>query len=447
MSAPQTIRDLPGPKGLPVVGVLPTLFADPLPRMSDLYTTYGPVVRLAPSTLLVIDPAITEHVLADRKRIYHRPAQMQRASLLIGQGVFLSEGEQWRVRRRLIQPAFHRGAIGDAIGVMASSSNSAADKMIAATAPVDIGQEMQALTMDILLKSIFSADFSPSELHEIGEAATQGLNLIGERLSSFFVAPDGFPTPRQRALRKARSVVDNHLSSLLKRRRTPGAVDREDLLAMLMAATDEQGKKLSDTELQDEIMTIFLAGHETTTRVLTWAWYWVSKEPAVRERLEQEVDSVLGGRLPTAEDIGRLTYTRQVADEALRLYPSVWIMPRQATAADTVGELSIPAGTTLLMVPYLLHRDPKVWPEPDRFNPDRFAPGAGKTRHPFSYVPFGGGQRRCLGASFATSELIIVLATIAQRMRFQMLTHEVKALASGTLRPDRPLMAEVEGRS
>jgi cytochrome P450 len=249
----------------------------------------------------------------------------------------------------------------------------------------------------------------------VNEAFRVAMEDFQRRRRSLVALPLWIPTPRNRAMRGAIDALDRIVYSILSRRRAePGA--HGDLLDLMMGAR-EAGERMSDRQLRDEVMTLLLAGHETTANLLTWTWYLVGQHPEVERRLHEEVDAVLGDRTPGAADVPALRYTGQVLQEALRLYPPAWVFTRQAIAADAIGGFEIPTGSVLIVSPYLTHRHPDFWPDPERFDPDRFESGAGERRRRHAFIPFGGGPRQCIGNTFAMMEAQLTVAMIARRFR------------------------------
>jgi cytochrome P450 len=308
--------------------------------------------------------------------------------------------------------------------------------------------EMSRLTLDIVTGALFHAHVG-EEPGAISRAVNVLVEDLGYRFEVPFYPPHRVPTPRNRRFRAALRTVDRAVYSIIAERRRGGG-DEEDLLALLMEARDEEtGESMGDKQLRDEVITLFLAGHETTANALSWAFYLLATHPDAEERLRAELAEVLGAeddfRVPTLEDLPRLPYAKMVVDETLRLYPPAWITNRQAIADDEILGHRIPAGAFVMLSPYVLHRHPDYWTEPDAFDPERFAPGQGNGRPRFAYFPFGGGPRQCIGQSMALVEAQLVLATVLGSCRLRPASDKpVEAEALATLRPRGGLPMTVE---
>jgi cytochrome P450 len=423
---------------------------DPLAFLLGLRDCYGDIARvpLGGETLYLFShPDLVRDVLVTNHRNFHKGRGLERAKMLLGEGLLTSEDEFHLRQRRLSQPAFHRQRIAAYGSIMAEYAASRRDRWQDG-AVIDAHAEMMALTLAIVGKTLFDADVE-DEAAEIGEALTTTF----ESFSFGFFLPFGhllsrLPLPATLRFRKARARLDATIYRLIaERRRSPS--DRGDLLSMLLVAQDTEGdgRGMSDLQLRDEAMTIFLAGHETTANALTWTWYLLSQHPDVEARLHAEVDAALGGRLATVDDLGALPYTRMVLAESMRLYPPAWIVGRRAVAPFDVNGYTVPARSIVLACQYTMHRDPRWFPAPDRFDPERFAPDRNAERPKFAYFPFGGGPRVCIGEQFAWMEGVLALATIAQRWRLRLVQgHPVALQPIITLRPKFGMRMHVEAR-
>jgi cytochrome P450 len=311
----------------------------------------------------------------------------------------------------------------------------------------DIAQAMNRLTLDIVAKTLFDADLR-GRAQEIGRALTAVLDAF--TVLFIFVGDDmlRWPLPRTRRARRAIPVLDAAIYAVIEERRRSGE-DRGDLLSMLLAARDTEadGSGMSDAQLRDEVMTLFLAGHETTANALAWTWWYVAQHPHVEQRLHEEIDSVLGGRLPVMDDVPRLPYTKAVFSESLRLRPPAYATTRQVVGAYTLGGYVVPVGAQVMVSPWVTQRDPRWWHDPLTFDPDRWA--RGEPLHKGAYFPFGGGTRICIGEQFAWTEGVLLLATIAQRWRLPLAVapQHVRAQAAVTLRPVPSVPVTVVRRS
>jgi cytochrome P450 len=440
----------PGPRRrVPALSAL-EMGRDPIRFLLRLRDEYGDIARVplgSETIYLFSHPELVRDVLVTNHRNFHKGRGLERAKMLLGDGLLTSEGEFHLRQRRLSQPAFHRQRIAAYGAVMASYAALRRDRWHAGST-IDAHAEMMALTLAIVGKTLFDADVE-HEAAEIGEA----LATTFEAFSFGFFLPFGqllerLPLPATLRFRKARARLDATIYRLIdERRRAPS--DRGDLLSMLLLAQDTEGDGggMSNLQLRDEAMTIFLAGHETTANALTWTWYLLSQHPDVERRLHAEIDGALGGRLPTADDLAALPYTRMVLAESMRLYPPAWILGRRALAPFEVNGFTIPARSIILASQYTIHRDARWFPSPDTFDPERFAPERHAERPKFAYFPFGAGPRVCIGEQFAWMEGILALATIAQRWRLRLVPgHPVALQPIITLRPKFGMRMTVEAR-
>jgi cytochrome P450 len=354
-----------------------------------------------------------------------------------------------------MQPAFHRDRIAGYGATMVAYAERVQSGW-ADGATIEAAHEMNRLTLAIVGKTLFDADVE-AQAPEVREALTGVMESFWLMMLPYSEVIERLPIPQLRRSRASRARLDAIIYRMIGERRASG-VDHGDLLSMLLMAQEEgleaasgggapRAVRMSDEQVRDEAMTIFLAGHETTANALTWTWYLVSQAPDIERKLHDELDRVLGDRLPTVEDIPALKFTDQVVTEALRLYPPAWIIGRRALDEYTIGEYRIPARSILVMSPFIVHRDPRFFPEPDRFNPERWTPEFKAALPPFAYFPFGGGPRRCIGDSFAWMELVLLVSTIARRWRLRLQPgHRVATQAVITLRPKHGMKMTVEDR-
>jgi cytochrome P450 len=434
----------PGPPGLPLLGNLLRLRGDRLGFLLGAAREFGGVVRLPIAMQLahlVTDPAGVKRVLQDNADNYGRETRsiaVLRATL--GEGLLTTAGEGWRRKRRLAQPAFHKQRLAGFAATMAEAAAACVERwrpLAERGTAFDVAPEMARLTLHILGLCIFERDLT-GEADSIAQAVVAALHHTVDNLGALFPLPESVPTPANRRFKAALRELDRVVLGLIDERRRSGQ-DRGDLLSMLLAARDEEtGEGLSDRQLRDELMTLLLAGHETTAMSLSWTLYLLSLHPAVRRAVEEEARAVLGQRRPGAEDLPRLRVTRMVLEESMRLYPPAWLITRSVTADDEIGGYRIPAGTGVLLSPYVTHRDPALWDNPEGFDPERFAPERAEdaARPRYAYFPFGGGPHLCIGAGFAMMEAAIILATIARSLRLDLVPGrpvEVQPLV--TLRP------------
>ena len=395
---------------------------DPLAFFSNLHSRYGDVVslRMGPErAFLISDPALIRDILVTNQRHYKKGRALERSKRLLGEGLLTSEDPTHLRQRRLIQPKFHREAIASYAAAMIEYADRARNRWEDG-ATVDIAQEMMRLTLGIVGKTLFDADVE-SQAQNIGAALTDVLDSFWTMMLPLGDLLEHLPVPTLRRARKARQRLDALIFGMIEERRN-SASDRGDMLSMLLLARDEEegGRRLTDQQVRDEAMTLFLAGHETTANALAWTWYLVSGAPDVELRMHEEIDSVVGGRLPGLGDIANLPYLEQVLTESMRMYPPAWMIGRRALGDQPLGDYVLPNGALVLVSPYVTQRDARWFPEPERFRPERWTPEFKSSLQPFAYFPFGGGARRCIGESFAWMELMLVAATIAQRWRIRV---------------------------
>ncbi len=444
-------RRPPGPSGLPVLGVLPAMKRNPTAVYMDAALRYGDVshIKIGPRDgYLVTDPRDIRHVLQDNARNYHKGSLYQKLKVALGNGLVTSEDAYWLRQRRIAQPAFHRERIAASASVMAQEATETGNRWEAialASGSVDVLQEMMHLTEKIVLRAMLGSD--PDMLAETARAWSVVNEYIGESLWSLGIT-DSWPTPRNRRFRRALVVLDRTIFSVIEQRRRSRA-DNDDLVSLLLSARDpDTGEGMTDQQLRDEVMTIFLAGHETTALAATWAWYLLAQHPEIRRQLENELDAALGGRAPSYQDVERLTYTRMVVEETMRLYPPAWGFSRTALGPDRIGEYDLPPGWLVFVIPWVMHRHPKYWDDPERFDPERFTPARSAARPKFIYLPFGAGPRQCIGNHFAMTEAQIIVATLAQRYRLHLVSGQrVEPQPLITLRPRHGVTMVIEARA
>jgi cytochrome P450 len=398
----------PGTRGIWPGQTLVSFRRDPLLFLHQLTIRYGSVssFRIGPQLLVLInDPEAIRDVLVTNQRAFRKGRGLERTKPLLGEGLLTSEGEVHLEQRRLAQPAFHRERIAGYGRTMVDWAARSRDRW-ADGETIDLAAEMMRLTLGIAGQTLFGADLG-GETAAIRDAMAEALQAFEIATLPFFEVFDHLPVPWMRRLRRAKATLDAIVYRIIAERRAD-ARDRGDLLSMLLLAG------MTDEQLRDEILTIFLAGHETTANALTWAAYALSQAPDVDLRLAGEAAAI--GGLPSVEDLPRLGYTRSVVAEVLRLYPPAWIIGRRSVAEYRVGGYDLPLGTLVFVSPWVTQRDPLYWAEPERFAPERWADSPPK----FAYFPFGAGSRVCIGESFAWTELILVLATLAQHWRFEL---------------------------
>ena len=448
--ATATISRLPpGPRRrIPLAGLL-AYRRGPLPFFQNLARQYGDIsyFKLGPQEAFFLNhPDLIKDVLVTNSQNFMKGLALQRAKRLLGEGLLTSEGEFHRRQRRLAQPAFHRARIASYAAVMSDYAARIGEHWHDG-ATLDISEEMMRLTLAIVGKTLFDADVE-SDAKEVGEAMSVAMDLFNTITIPFFELLQKLPLPQMRRFDGARAKLDAIIFRMINERRHSGK-DRGDLLSMLLLAQDEEGdgSRMSDAQLRDEAMTIFLAGHETTANALTWTWYLLSQNPDVEAKLHAEIDEVVGSRLPEVADVARLRYTEMVLSESMRLYPPVWAIGRMALTDCEIGGYLVPKRSLVVMSQYVMHRDLRYFSDPFRFDPERFTPEARESRPPFSYFPFGGGPRRCIGEGFAWMEGILLLATLARRWQMRLVPNHVVALRPViTLRPKHGMRMTLQRR-
>lgn len=391
-------------------------------------------------------PDYIKDVLVTHQQNFIKGRALQRAKRLLGEGLLTSEGSFHRRQRRLAQPAFHRHRIGAYANIMTEYAERIAEGWQDGE-QLDIAHEMMRLTLAIVGKTLFDADVE-AEAQEIGEALTTIINLFNAMLFPFSEILEKLPLPQNKRFEKAKKRLDETIYRIINERRRSGE-DRGDLLSMLLFSQDEEGTgSMTDEQVRDEVMTLFLAGHETTANALTWTWYLLSQHEEVEARLHAEVDEVLNERArASVEDVPRLPYTEMVLTESMRLYPPAWAIGRLAVKETEVGGYSIAPGSLVLISQYVMHHDARFYQDPMRFDPLRWTAEARESRPQFAYFPFGAGARRCIGESFAWMEGVLLIATLAHHWRMRHVdNHPVELQPLITLRPKHGMLMTVNRR-
>jgi len=428
----------PGPKRrIPLATVL-TYRRGPLPFFQNLAAHYGNIsyFKLGPQAAYFLNhPDYIKDVLVTNNQNFMKGLVLQRAKRLLGEGLLTSEGDFHRRQKRLAQPAFHRQRVASYAEVMTGYAVQTRDRWRDGETR-DISEEMMRLTLAIVGKTLFDADVE-SDASDVGLAMGVVMELFETLTLPFFELLQKLPLPQLRRFDRAKAKLDGIIYRLIEERRRSG-IDRGDLLSMLLLAHDEEGDggQMSDEQLRDELMTIFLAGHETTANALTWTWYLLSQHSHVEEKLHRELDDVLGSDPPTFADVARLRYTEMVLAESMRLYPPAWAIGRLSTVDCEIGGYVIPRRSLVVMSQFVMHRDERCYSNPLGFDPERWTAEARESRPHFSYFPFGGGPRRCIGEGFAWMEGILLIATLAQQWRLRLVpNHPVALKPVITLRP------------
>jgi cytochrome P450 len=395
---------------------------------------------------LVVHPDHVKYILQENSRNYIKGENFKAIKPIIGDGLAIKEGDSWRRERRLMQPSFHRQRVGALVTLMTKTIVQMLEnwRTIDSGKPLDVFAQMMQLAQTILVKSLLSID-SNDEITKMNRAWDTAYEYLSSQLWAVFKLPLWVPTPKNRAFQQAMRTLDTVVYRIIRERRESGNAP-DDLLSMLMDAYDEEsGQDMSDEQLRDEIMTIFTGGFETSAAVLSWTWYLLSQHPNVENRLQAELTSVLGGRTPTLEDLPNLKYTRMILEESMRLYPGAWIFTRTNLDADEIGGYHIPAHSLIMISPYVTHRLPSFWENPEDFDPERFARERVASRPRYTYYPFGGGPRQCIGEIFALTEMQLIIAMVAQKYRLHLVPgHPVEEEPMFTLRPRHGILMTLE---
>ena len=423
------------PPGPPETLSVNELRKDSLKFLLDYTRDYGDIVHYRADSwdvILVNHPDYIKHVLQDNHPNYSKEGTPDLMMLrpMLGEGLMTSEGESWFEQRRLLQPSFHRERIETFSTTIVAATQGMLERWQTAVdrdKPLEITEEMTRLTLQIVANVLFGVDLS-GEADNFGQA----VGVMNEYMAHF----DPYNRELFRRFQAAMATLNKLVSKIIRERRNQNE-DRGDLLSMLMMAQDEKTQAgMSDRQVQDQIFTLLMAGHETTAKALTWTFYLLDQYPNIARKLQEELATVLGGRTPSYHDLPSLPHTWMVIQESMRLYPPVWSMSRLCRTEDEIGGYQIPIGTLVLISPYTMHRHPNYWQEPEQFRPERFRPEVADKRSPYVYLPFSGGPRQCIGRTLARVETQLVLATILQQYQLRLVPkHPVEPEALVTLRP------------
>jgi cytochrome P450 len=424
-----------------------TLFTRGLREQGDLVAH-----RMGPFRLYQVNhPDLIKQVLVDKPQVYGKGNTFDKLKPLLGNGLVVSDGELWMRQRRLAQPAFHRERLAQLVKLMVDATAAMLRRWEALPpgGTVDIAAEMMRITLDVVSSALFGADVA--EADEVARAVYRCIQLSNDRMLSLNPFVTVMPTAANREFNERRRVVDQavfHIIEQRRREKTP----RHDLLAMLMEAVDEDTREgMTNQQLRDEVMTLFVAGQDTTAAGLAWLFSVLHCQPEAARRVREEIAQGVGDREPTAQDLMQLKYTRWTFEETLRLYPPAWAIARVAKEPDVLGGYQVPRGTYMFMSPWIIHRHPALWEEPERFDPERFTPERVQQRPRLAYVPFGAGQRQCIGNNFAMMEVQVIAAMVLRRFRLELVSGRMpQPEALLTLRPKGPVpmrLVPVEGRA
>ncbi|HEV7398206.1 MAG TPA: cytochrome P450 [Pyrinomonadaceae bacterium] len=447
-STTPSARNPPGPKGHPILGVMPEFNRDTLGFIESA-RDYGDVVRARffyVQAYFLYDPKDIEYILSTNAKNFIKSMSLRSNffNRLLGSGLLTSEGDFWRRQRRLAQPAFHRQRIAGYGEVMVEFT----ERMISTwqTGAVrDIHRDMMRLTLEIVARTLFNADVSGDADH-IGKILASIVKPFASQATLKWILDNRLPTPDHFRFHSLAKQIDEIVYRIIGERRASGR-DEGDLLSMLLQAQDEDGSQMTDKQLRDEVMTLFLAGHETTALTLSWAWYLLGLNPEAEQKFHGELDRVLGGRTPTFADLPLLKYTENIAKECMRLYPPAFGVGRQALEECEIGGFRIPAKAQVFAFQWVTQRDPRYFNEPEKFDPDRWDEPSINDLPKYAYFPFGGGPRACIGNAFAMMEIILVLAEVGQKFRLALVKdHEVGLMPAMSLRPKNGIKVVVELR-
>jgi cytochrome P450 len=442
---------IPGPRGNLLLGSVRDIQRDNIRTFMDAWRRYGDVVHFrGPLKInLVVHPDGVQHVLRDNYANYRRPEFVaDKLKTIVGDGLVAAEGDRWACARQNSQPAFHPDLTNDSVRIFTESTARMLEHWEVAAGqglPLDVKSEMMHLSLANLGQALFRANWS-ERASTVEPIVALALARTHRRLTSP-VDPQRFPLPSTRAFRDGLATLDRIIYEVIAERRHAG--DGSDLVSVLLGVRDRRtGAPLTDRQVRDELIGFFIAGHETVSSALSWAWYLLSKNPESWRRVCDEVDRVLGGRTPTADDVPKLEYTTRVLLEAMRLYPPIFVLMRTPLEDAVVGGHRLPAGSNVVLCPYVTHRHPDFWPNPEGFDPDRFTPERAAGLHRMAYFPFSGGARKCIGNRFAMTQMPLVVAMVAQRFHVNLVPGaEVVPEPAISLRPRDPVMVTLERMS
>jgi cytochrome P450 len=437
----------PGPPPNFLIGNMPLASNNPLLVFTQWAREYGDIFYYRAAWLHVYflnHPDLIEEVLVRNPRNFLKDRVVRKSRWFFGDGLLTNEGDSWLRQRKLSAPAFHRERVSSYASIMTGY----AGQMLATWrdgATLDIHQEMMSLALRIVVRALFNLESDRTQQIQTAMNLMMG-NATGARMLLPPIARY-LPTPQMIRVRRAVKDLDDVVYGIIAQHRAANT-DSGDLLSMLMSARDEDGSRMSDKQLRDEVLTFLLAGHETTALALTWTWYLLAQHPDVERKLHRELDGVLAGRLPQFSDLPQLLYTERVIKESMRLYPPAWSLARTVISDFVLRGYEIPAGANVVMSQWIMHRHPAYFPDPEKFDPDRWLTVAAQKLPRFAYFPFGGGPRQCIGSSFANMESVLLLASIARAFKLRVVEdYPVIPTPSFTLRPKHGIRMVVELRS
>jgi cytochrome P450 len=448
LTAPNNQNPIPGPRGLPVLGMMPEMVSDMLGLFTNTAREYGGIAQfklLNKSYLLVTNPDYVKYILQDNYKNYIRGRSVETGRVLLGNGLPLIDGDFWLRERRMLQPAFHRERLGkltDTITNVIDTFMKDWEGKAENNQILDLDGEMMQLTLTAIIKSMFSAEID-NKIQSLSHAFNVASKFMLWRSQQMWAPPLSVPIPRNLEYNRALKVLNDTIYPLIAEgRKNP----KDDLLGMMLEMRDaDTGEGMTDEQARDEVVTIFFAGHETTAATMAWAFYLLSGHPEIEERMRAEVKNLLNGRLPTFADLPKFVYMQQVLNEVLRLYPAAYLFAREALVDDAIDGYPIPANRLIFISPFVTHRDPKYWPDPERFDPDRFIPNQVANRPRHVYFPFGEGPHVCIGNNFALMEMQLILAMALQRFRLKLVpNYPIAFKPEATLRPKYGMKMTIE---
>ena len=444
----------PGPQGYPLVGALPLVRKDPLQFLVQAARQYGDVVCLggfgSQKFFLVNHPDDVEYVCKTNYKNYTKGANFQLIKSFAGEGLFLSEGEFWRSQRKLIQPAFHIPRLAALAASITGSTESALGRWASyahGSQAFDAERELMHLSLEISVRTLFGSDVA-EDAETVRQSVSAAFEILHHRVWSLANLPLWMPTPSNRRFQRAVAGMDEVVYRIIRNRRKSG-VEGSDVLSMLLSVRDaETGEGMPDRQIRDEVVTMLVAGHESTAITLAWTLALLSRHPGIERRVVAELDEVLGGRTPTFTDLPSLQYLSMVIKESMRLYPAFWMFTRTPIEDDVIGGHAIPAGSVLMFSSYVTHRRADFWPNPEAVDPDRFTPERSAERPAFAYFPFGGGARQCIGNRLAEFQIQLMLATLLQRYSLHLVPgRKLEPEATLSLRPKGGLWMTLHERA
>jgi cytochrome P450 len=442
--------------GLPLVGALPFLFRNQLAQAVAAREKYGDIYNLKLGTMSCIalnHPRHAQHLLRDNAHAYGKGGPMwDFVREFVGNGLPTSEGEFWRRQRRMLQPQFIKERVNGLAGLIVNAIDETLEVWHQAAAsgePFKVSEAIARTTMNVIVKAMFGADISSEEAKIVNDELHYAFGFQAAKMLSGAL-PSWVPIPGSRRFDRAIGVIDGIVYRLIERRRSRGSEGAGgDYIGLMLAAVDDEtGARMTNEQLRDEAIAIFIAGYETTSTFLSFACGELAKNPQVAQALYAECDTVLGQATPTVAHLQRMPQLYMTIHEVLRLYPSAYWLPRTSEEEDVIDGFRIPKGTLVVLMTYVLHRHPEFWPEPERFDPWRFTPERSAGRHPLAWIPFGTGQRQCIGKDFALLEAQLILCRLLSSFEFELSPHhEIQAELAATLRPRNGMWLQVSKRT